>query len=62
MWQAVIAYLIVAGAAGWVAWSLFLPRAWRLAGRARLEAIFGRAPVKRTDGGCGNCNCGDPKP
>jgi hypothetical protein len=61
MWQAVIAYLIVAGAASWVAWSLFLPRGWRMAGRARLQAMLGRAPVTRT-GGCGDCQCGAPKP
>lgn len=61
MWQALITYLIVAGAAGWVAWSLFLPRTWRLAGRARLQAMLGRTPVTRKGGGCGDCNCGDPK-
>jgi hypothetical protein len=31
MWQTVVASLIVAAAAGWIAWTLFLPRSWRAA-------------------------------
>ena len=37
--QAVIAYALVAGAAGWVAWSMFVPSKVkaRLRGRVRLK-------------------------
>jgi hypothetical protein len=35
MLQAVIAYALVALAAAWVAWSMFVPRRWKLRLRRR---------------------------
>jgi hypothetical protein len=51
MWQAVAAYLIVAGAAAWVVWSVLLPRALR----ARIGASLRRPAA--TAGSCGDCGC-----
>ena len=52
MWQSVIVYLVVAGAAGWVVWTVLLPGAWRAALRARLEQALGRAPTARSERAC----------
>jgi hypothetical protein len=52
MWQAVIAYLIVAAAAAWVAWTLFLPTPWRAALRGRVRQALGRAGSERATDGC----------
>jgi len=49
MWQAVVAYLIVAGAAAWIAWSRFLPRSWR----RRVRGIFGGTGAPRAADPCG---------
>jgi hypothetical protein len=55
MWQAVVTYLIVAGAAAWVAWHVVLPTGWRAAVRARLS----RADA--APGDCDDCDCGSPR-
>jgi hypothetical protein len=52
MAQWIIVYLIVAAAAGWTAWNLFLKGMVR---RARAAKVGGAAA-----GGCGDdCACGD---
>ena len=53
MAQAVLTYLIVAAAAAWTLWSMFL-RGWVRARRARRTADRAAAP------GCGKgCGCAD---
>lgn len=53
MAQWIVVYLIVAAAAGWTAWSLFLRGMVR---RARAA----RAGVPASSGSCGDdCGCGD---
>ena len=37
MLQTVIAYALVAGAAGWVCWSMFVPRRWKMRLRRRAK-------------------------
>jgi hypothetical protein len=49
MLQTLAAYLIVAVAAGFVAWRLFLPTGWK----ARLRALVRRTPAPPQDG----CGC-----
>ena len=57
MWQTVIAYLLVAGAAGWIAWSLFLPTAWRRRIRHPFRAAAGGGATPTADG----CGCARDK-
>ena len=52
MIDTVIAYVLVAAAGGWIAWSFGLNRIWS----ARLAR---RGPAKPAGQGCGdNCSCG----
>jgi hypothetical protein len=52
MAQALLAYLMVAAAAAWAAWSLFLPRALKQNLRARLS------PRRSPEPGKTGCDCG----
>ncbi|HTK36577.1 MAG TPA: hypothetical protein VL358_15000 [Caulobacteraceae bacterium] len=57
MAQTLLAYLLVALAAGWLAWSMLLPKAARRVLKARLAgqggAVSGRGGCACGDGGCG---------
>jgi hypothetical protein len=52
MLQAVLTYLLVAVAAAWVVWTQFMPKALRLALKARFDG------QKATPSGKSGCDCG----
>jgi hypothetical protein len=52
MVQALLTYLLVAIAAGWIVWSMFTPKAVRRSIKARLVG------VKATPSGKSGCDCG----
>ncbi len=61
MLQTFLTYLIVAAAAAWLIWSMFLPNRVRHALRSALS--FGRAAKAKPAAGCGtgaSCHC-DPE-
>jgi hypothetical protein len=58
MAQTLLAYLLVAFAAGWLTWSLLLPKTARRALKAKL-AGQGGAPSSKGGCACGDGGCGD---
>ena len=56
MWQAAVTYAIVAAAAAWIVWTLFLPTRWRLALRMGARRAVG---IKQdiTAGSGAACGC-----
>ncbi len=60
MVQTVLAYILTAGATGWIVWSVLLPKTFK----RRLRDRFGRrrssASTRAAKGGCGkDCGCAD---
>jgi len=57
MIELLVTYAIVAAAAGWVAWKVLLPSAWRQTIRRTFRPDAGTGPALGCDAGCGSCHC-----